>query len=129
MILAATTKMRTRPQVFLSYSMSDRQLAAKIAVSLEDAGLRVVRPEDLEPGHEYSNAVRDGLLKSAAMVVVLTQNEMPARVLFEIGAAFGAEKPIFVVVDAPSTRLPFDASKVRVLPMSRIEEIADELLS
>lgn len=128
MISTNVSKTRTRPQVFLTYASADRQLAAKVADFLADAGLTVVRPEDLESGHEYSNAIRTGLMKSAAMVVVLGRAEMAATVLFEMGAAFGAEKPVYVVVDAPTTRLPFDTSKVQILSMSRIEEIADELL-
>ena len=51
----------------------------------------------------------------------------PASVLFEIGAAVGAEKPIYVIVDRPSGKLPFGAPGLQVLPLNRLDEIARKL--
>jgi nucleoside 2-deoxyribosyltransferase len=118
MIPATTT---VRPQIFLSFALADRRLAEKITDTLQRSGLKVVSPEELEPGREYSKTIRDALLKSAAIVVVLSgqTDAVPASVLFEIGAAFGAEKPIFVIVDKPDAKLPFETSKLRILPLSR----------
>ncbi|HTW95183.1 MAG TPA: toll/interleukin-1 receptor domain-containing protein [Tepidisphaeraceae bacterium] len=118
----------------MSFALRDRRLAIKVAHILSESGLNVVRPDELEPGGEYSAAVRDAMRRSAAMVVVLSQaaiesEQIPSSVLFEIGAGFGAEKPIFVVTDNPGAKLPFGTPKLRILPASRVEEIADELLA
>jgi TIR domain len=133
MTLTATTS--TQPQVFLSFALRDRKLAGRIATILSKSGLKVVRPDELVPiGSEYSDEVRQALHQSAAVVVVLSQaatraEQIPASVLFEIGAGFGAEKPIFVVMDRPVAKLPFDTSRVQILPTSRVEEIAAGLLA
>lgn len=123
--------LKTQPQVFLSFALSDRQFASQVADELERAGVAVVRMSDLGPGGEYTAEVRDALRRSAAVVVALTdvspRHEVPASVLFEIGAAVGAEKPIYVVVDRPSPKLPFGAPGLQILPLNRLDEIARKL--
>jgi hypothetical protein len=80
---------------------------------------------------EYDDTVRTALRQSAAVVAVLSgasrRHDMPANVLFEIGAAIGARKPIYVVVDDASAKLPFGAPDLRVLPLNRLDEVAREL--
>lgn len=121
------------PSIFLSYSLHDRHLADDVARVLAGSGLTVVRMSDLEPGGEYTDSIRRALRKSAAVVVVLSQvsrrRELPASVLFEVGAAVGADKPIFVVIDEPSAKLPFNVPHLEVLPTTRIEEIAHRLVA
>ena len=123
---------KTQPQVFLSFSLSDRGFANKVADELQRAGLSVVRMVDLGAGGEYTEEVRRALRRSAAVVVALSdispRHEVPASVLFEIGAAVGAEKPIYVIVDRPIAKLPFGAPGLQVLPLNRLDEIAQRLI-
>src|SRR5437588_7535941 len=106
---SATVK--TQSQIFLSFAQSDRKLAQQVGLALEEAGLKVVRTDELKLGGAYTKVVRDALRRSDAVVVALSsvspRHEVPASVLFEIGAAVGAAKPIFVVVEEPTTKLPF----------------------
>jgi hypothetical protein len=53
--------------------------------------------------------------------------EISASVLFEIGAAAGANKPIFVIVSKANVKLPFNVPNLRVLPMQRLEEVVRSL--
>jgi hypothetical protein len=129
--MSTEVALKTQPQVFLSFSLSDRQFASTVADELQRAGLSVVRMSDLGAGDEYTEEVRGALRRSAAVVVALpevsSRHDVPASVLFEIGAAVGAEKPIYVIVDRPSTKLPFGAPGLQVLPLSRLDEIARKL--
>lgn len=126
------TPVITRPSVFLSYTPSDRDLASGVSTALRRAGIAVTSVDELEPGGEYSEHVRQALHLSDAVVVVLStvgrRREIPAGVLFEIGAAAGANKPIYVVVDEAATKLPFNISHLEVLPASRVGEIAQHLM-
>jgi hypothetical protein len=121
-------KLKTQRQVFVSFAPPDRMLAEKVVTELEGSGLKVVRIDKLQPRGEYSDSIRSALHSSDAVVTVLAKvsdrDQLPASVLFEIGAAVGAGKRIFVVVDEMAGRLPFNASNLVVLPMNRIGEIA-----
>src|SRR5438552_17659079 len=96
--------------VFLSFPVADRAFAEQVASALRDSGLEVVSTHDVEPGGDYTNDVRRALAGSKAVVVALTniskRQEIPASVLFEVGAAVGADKPIFIVLDQASASLP-----------------------
>ena len=119
---------KSHSQIFLSCSRADRVLAKKIAAELQKSGLKVVRLQRLESGNEDS--LRYALSKSAAMVAVHSRHtDVPASLLFEIGAMYGSEKPVFVIVDRPNMKLPFSVSNLRVIAKNRIEQIAEELLS
>src|SRR2546423_14120514 len=122
---------RAQPQVFLSFAYGDRELARDISAKLAAAGVDVVQMDTLEPGGQYTDNVRGALHDSNAVVVVLSdvsrRREFPASVLFEIGAAAGADKPIFVIVEDMTAKLPFNISHLHVLPVNRVEEIAQRL--
>lgn len=86
---------------------------------------------DFGSATKYTEEIRKALRRSAAVVVALpnvsAKLEIPASVLFEIGAAIGAEKPIYVIVDRGSGKLPFGAPGLQMLPLSRLDEIARKL--
>jgi len=89
--------------------------------------------EEFSAGGEYTAAVRTAVRQSAAMVAILPdvsrRHDIPANVLFEIGAAVGARKPIYVVVGDSSAKLPFGAPDLHVLPITRLDEIARSLIA
>ena len=125
------TAAATKPTVFLSYALHDRHAADEVAGALRGAGLSVVQMSELEPGGEYTDTIRQALGRSSAIVVVLpkmsARRELPASVLFEIGAAVGADKPIFVIVDEPTAKLPFNVPHLHILPRARLDEVARQL--
>lgn len=124
--------LKTRPQVFLSFSLADREFASEIADELRRSGLTVIGMSDFGSASEYTEEIRNALRSSAAVVVALpiisAKHEIPASVLFEIGAAVGAEKPIYVIVDGPSGKLPFGAPGLQMLPLNRLDEIARTMI-
>jgi hypothetical protein len=114
--------------VFLSFAARDQEMAREVAELLTRAALDVVRVDELSLSGEYTDEVRRALGASAAVVVVLARiarrHDLPAGVLFEIGAAVGAGKRIFVVADDLTDGLPFGAPRLQVLPIGRVDEIA-----
>jgi hypothetical protein len=120
---------KTAPQIFLSFAAIDRLQADRVTMSLNAAGFAVVGFEDVTSGEVYNDAVRQAMGKSIAVVVPMASSlrgtVLPSGVLFEIGAAMGAGKPIYVIVeeDARAT-VPFSVPGMRVLPESRVDEIA-----
>ena len=104
-------KLHVRHQVFISFAAADRDLAGRVVASLRAGGVDVVGMRDFETSGSYDDEVREAITASEAFVVALSvvgrRQEIPAAVLFEIGAATGAGKPIFVVVDEPTGTLPF----------------------
>ncbi|HSU66149.1 MAG TPA: toll/interleukin-1 receptor domain-containing protein [Tepidisphaeraceae bacterium] len=129
--MTTRTMVTTRPEVFLSFAMSDREMADEVASDLSRAGLDVVRVDELGTGSEYTDTVRSALRRSAAMVVVLSDassaHDIPAGILFEIGAAAGAGKPIYVIVQKSTAKLPFSVPNLQVLPITRLDEVARQL--
>jgi hypothetical protein len=121
----------TRQQIYLSYALSDRSLAEKVAAILTQSGVAVIRFDQAAPTGVYSDSLRQTLRRSAAVVVVLSElaqrPDIPANLLFEIGAAVGAGKPIYVVVETMTHPLPFGAPDLQVIPLSRVQEIAHRL--
>jgi hypothetical protein len=131
--MTTNVAVKTQPQIFLSFALADQELAHLVAAELAGAGLAVVQPHQLGAGGEYTDAIRKALRGSAAVVVVIgdisRRHEVAASVLFEIGAAVGAGKPIYVVVDEPSTKLPFNAPNLKVIPVTRLDEVARALIA
>jgi hypothetical protein len=131
--MTATASLRTKPGIFLSFALEDQSLAADVAARLSAAGLDVFSTQDVESGDEYTDATRQAVNRSAAVVAVLSRpsgrSEVPASILFEIGAGVGARKPIFVVVDDATAKLPFGVPNLHVLPTSRLDEIARRVIA
>jgi hypothetical protein len=111
----------------LSFALTDREFASQVLDNLTRAGLQVQQMDNLAPTGQYTDAVRTAIRRSDAVVVALSEvasgRSIPASVLFEIGAAAGAGKPIFVVVDNLAEKLPFNVPHLRVFPTNRIDEI------
>lgn len=131
--MATATPTRTRHRVFVNYAGADRGLVDRLTVALARAGLTTIRADELTTGGVYNDAVRRALVGSAAMVVPLSgmprTADLPASALFEIGAAMGAGKPVYVVVDSPTYRVPFGAPGVRVLFSNQLDEIGRDVLA
>src|SRR4051812_37665811 len=110
--MAGQKQVTTHPKVFLSFPLGDSDLAAEVSRTLSAAGIEVTTFAGIDDRESYSDEVRSGLRQSDAVVVVLStiaqRREIPASVLFEIGAATGANKPIFVIVQSMDQKLPFN---------------------
>lgn len=117
-------------QVFFTYGQADRSFASRVAAALEGAGLKVVAASTVTASGVYDEHVRDAIKSSQAAVVAFSGRsgtEFPSSVLFEIGAAMGAYKPVFVIVEDLSRKLGFSVPDMHVLPISRLDEISQAL--
>jgi hypothetical protein len=120
----------TRPKVFLTSSLTDVAIAERVAKTLAASGVeasKVRGKSTARPEVFLRNLIRD----SSATVVVMskstTSGPIPASVIFEIGAASGARKPVFVVLEDFSHKLGFSVPDMQIFPISRVEEIGEAL--
>jgi hypothetical protein len=110
--------------VFVANSASDAPIATAIAVACRASGLEAVTNADLPLGMETSDAVRDALAESRAVIVIVPPSGPTASMWMEIGAAQAWNKPIFGVIGDPAIpHLPPLPSDVKIYALSRIDEI------
>ncbi len=125
--MKASTTLSAQARIFLTYAAADRRFAAEVADALELLGAKVSSFDSMANGDQYNDAIRRAIRESDAVVVPLGRlsapDDLPANVIFEIGAAAGAGRAIYVVSRDVSTRLPFDVPHLNILPMNRIDEI------
>ena len=81
-------------KVFISHSQQDKELAKKVAASLESAGLEVWDAEnEILPGDNWAEKVARALRESEAMVVLLSKNALKSDwVRREIEYALGEKR-------------------------------------
>ena len=122
---------RSRPAVFVTSSALDQKLADQVSSVLNASGVEVVRVADRQSLGSGEGQLRDAIRRSSAIVAVVsrstTSTQIPASVFLEIGAASGAHKPVYLVVEDPTYRLTFSVPDMYVLPMSRVGEIRQSL--
>lgn len=84
--------------IFISHSSKDAGAASELTKTLEDAGnLCFIAPRDIRGGHEYAEEIIDGIDKSDAMVVVLSENSNKSpHVLREVERAVSRSIPIII---------------------------------
>jgi nucleoside 2-deoxyribosyltransferase len=122
-------KTRQTCDVFVAYSATDAKLAADIAGVLQSFDLSVFFDRNALPrGERFEDAIWEAMAESQAFVIVVSQAAPSASTVFELGAAQGWNKPVYVVVTDPaSMQLPSYLHGFPVYPYSRIEDIAREI--
>jgi hypothetical protein len=87
-----------KPKIFISHSASDSAVAYKLAHALASHGLRAGSDEGLKPGDEFANEIGRRLRSASIFVVLVSEDGLASPNLnFEVGAALGQNKPMFVV--------------------------------
>ena len=118
-------KSKPTSDVFLSYSAADAKFAGEIARILQLFDLSVFDKNALPTGERLEQAVWDAMAESQALVMVVSTAPPSASTIFEIGAAQGWNKPVYVVATDPALmHLPSFLHGVPVYPFSRIEDLA-----
>lgn len=86
--------------VFISYARSDSGEAERLVKSLRAINVTGwLDQADIAAGESISSAVRDAIVRSSAVVVLLSPNSLRSEwVQFEIGAAEALEKKIIPVI-------------------------------
>lgn len=84
--------------IFMSHSSKDAAIASELTKALEDAGNSCfIAPRDIRGGHEYAEEIIDGIDRSDAMVVVLSENANNSpHVLREVERAVSRAIPIVI---------------------------------
>lgn len=111
--------------IFISHAVSDRAVARKIAESLEAAGLATFHADALEPGQDLMKSIWNALAESHAVIILVSPESLAsAWAMVEIGAAAAWNKPIFVLLNGPSSgALPPPLNSYRVYPLNRLDEV------
>lgn len=120
-----TATIHTTYDVFLSHNTSDAHLAAEIAEALEATGLATFHEGSIPPGEIAADAIWQALAESRALIAIISP-EMPPQAMgmVEIGAASAWIKPVYLLINGPSsTRLPVVFSGYPAYPLSRLEDV------
>ena len=124
----AAVATQTRPTVFLTAAATDGPLIERVASVLDASGIEVIGRRAVPAGGTGGAYLRDFIRRSSAVVVVMsrvtTASTIPSSIIFEIGAATGAHKPVYIILEDSSVRLGFSVPDMHVLPLSRTDEVA-----
>ncbi len=82
--------------IFISYGHDDADTAACLASRLDDEGFRCFLAEkDIRPGDQWEPRIRDALIASERILVLITPNSKDSKwVNAEAGAAWALDKPL-----------------------------------
>ncbi len=92
---------RTKPgarNVFVSYSMDDRQLAGAVISTLSRNGYKVLDPSQLEPGSPWQLSVQKMLRESDLVLGISASDFASPNVVTELNNAHRAKKPLLTLV-------------------------------
>jgi hypothetical protein len=126
-----TTASNKTYDVFISHGPSENKLASAIAEDLKSVGLEAFHAGNLEPDTDIGDAIWQALAESRALIAVVSPGvPMRAMGMIEIGGASGWNKPIYLILNGPSsTKLPPGLDKYPVYPISRLDEVIRSIQS
>jgi len=126
----STTTTKTY-DVFLSHAASDSHLATEIADSLESVGLQTFHAGTVESASDIGEEIWQALAESRALISIVSPDVPPhAMGMVEIGAAAAWNKPVFLLINGPSsTKLPLGLSAYPVYPLGRLDEVIQQIRS
>lgn len=115
-------------RVFLSYAASDAAQALRIrSVLLKQPDIEIFTTDTLSAGENWIPKLRRALLESDLFIVLLSPNAVESKwVLYELGAAWGLNKPIIPVVTQleMSGKVPLVLRDVPLLSIEDLENSA-----
>src|SRR5438445_788540 len=126
-----TTAVNKTYDVFISHAASDSDVASEIAAGLDSAGLETFHAGTVGPDTNISEAIWEALAESRALIAIISP-DVPTHAMgmVEIGGAAAWNKPIFLLLNGPSsTRLPAALSTYPVYPINRLEEVIQAIRS
>lgn len=116
--------------VFLSYNFRDKGLASLVRDSLVNAGLTVFELAESSTGTQVSKTIRQELVDSFAVVLLLTpSSNASGNLAFEAGMAMAWGKPVFVLHDGCAlSDMPAFISQFSVYPLSDLDLVSEKIL-
>ena len=120
-----TTVIDKTCDVFISHAAVDGQVAMEIAESLESVGLKTFQAGTVPREMDLGDAIWDALAECRALIAIISPDvPSPAMRMVEIGAAATWNKPVYLVINGPSsTRLPPALARYPVYPIGRLEDV------
>lgn len=84
--------------VFISYSIRDKDIAYDITVNLEKKGIRCwIAPRDILPGKNWGESIIGALYESKALVLILSSNSNKSpQIVRELEKSVDASVPIIL---------------------------------
>ncbi len=119
--------------VFISYSTLDSPIANELADVFDKLGLSFfMAGKSLSGGDKWEESIRQSLIRSRVVVIVLTPHSIKSRwVLIEVGATWGLGKPVYPCIDNLDVKeLPEPVSKHQCRPVTTYsdkEKIGEEI--
>lgn len=118
------TSVQSVVDVFLSYSVADREAATVVAHALSGGGLRTSLSDPPE-GANWQDAIWRSLAECDAFVMIVNLERPHASSTFvELGAAVAWHKPAFAVL-ASETHLPMPnyLRELPLFPLTRLDDL------
>jgi hypothetical protein len=115
--------------VFISHAASDSHVATEIAEALESVGLATFHAGTVPPGSDLAEEIWQALAESRALIAIISPDiSTHSMGMVEIGGAAAWNKPIFLIINGPSSmKLPPALSAYPVYPLGRLEEIIQQI--
>jgi hypothetical protein len=116
-------------EVFIAHSQRDIAIAREVRDFMHSHELSVFLDiDEIVPGDVSERTIREALAECHAVIFIIPEDDVPAWLAFELGAAKAWNKPIYAVAAKPGqSQLPLDIQGIKVYPKSRIEEIAKQI--
>ncbi|TKJ35941.1 MAG: hypothetical protein CEE38_13085 [Planctomycetes bacterium B3_Pla] len=122
-------KNRPTYDVFIAYNHRDKEFAVTAANVLRSYGLSVFFDiQELPRGAKVEDAIWEAMAESHALVIMLSGDAPTSSMAFELGAARAWNKPIYGVATSNLAPIPVVLKQIKVLPIARIEEVAQSIL-
>lgn len=116
--------------VFLSHSVQDKGLAAFVQETLSSEGLSVFELSEVPPGSPIASSIREGLVDSSAVVLLITPStDRSGNLAFEAGMAMAWSKSVFVLYDGRQlSDIPEFLRQFQVFPVDKVRDVAKLIL-
>lgn len=116
--------------VFLSHSLQDKGLAAFVQETLSSEGLNVFELSEVPPGSPITNSIREGLVDSSAVILLITpSSDRSGNLAFEAGMAMGWSKSVFVLYDGRQlSDIPEFLRQFQIFPVDKVRDVAKLIL-
>jgi hypothetical protein len=117
--------------VFISHAISDREIASDVAHALDSAGLTSFHIGLVEAGNDLSKEIWEALSESRALIAIISPETANYSMgMIEIGAAAAWNKPVFLLINGPSsTRIPAALQNYSIYPLNRLDEVVHAIKS
>jgi len=115
--------------VFISYAQKDSEAAKSLVRKLSSRGVDAWDDCKLLPGESWEQHVKDALISSRAVVLLLGEGDPSPSVLVEAGMAMGQGKRIVPVIVAENANLSLfpNLQRLRAVNEKEINAAADQI--